>query len=101
MVGIMPEQIIDMISVISLVVSSFIIFYILLKYYKGMKTPPFWIYAFAGFLFIAFVSILGNIPYKIDDLVLRILRLFGFLLFLFASIQLLKTYTTRIKFDTK
>jgi hypothetical protein len=101
MIAIMPEQIIDMLSILSLVVSSFMLFYILLKYYKGMRTPPFWIYAFAAFLFIAFVSILGNIPFKIDDLILRILRLIGFLLFLFASIQLFKTYTTRIKFDTK
>lgn len=99
MIAIIPEQIINLLSVISLVASSFILYYVLLKYYRGMKTPPFWLYAFTAFLFIAFASILENVVLNIDSLVLKILRLAGYLLFLVAAIKLFKIYNARIKFD--
>lgn len=98
---ILANQIVDLFSVLSLLTASFLFFYILLKYYKGMKTPPFWIYVFAGFLFITFVNILGSTPFKVNELVLRSIRLIGHLLFLMGIIKLLKTYSARIKFDKK
>jgi len=95
------EQLVDLISILSLLTASSLFFYILVKYYRGMKTPPFWIYVFAGFIFITFASILGGATFKFNDMILRIIRLAGHLLFLIGVIKLLKTYSSKIKFDKK
>lgn len=95
------EQIIDSFSIMSLLTASFLFFYILIKYYKGMRTPPFWIYIFAGFLVITFVNILTTVWTMVGELILRIIILIGYLLFLIGVVELFKSYRSRIKFDKK
>ncbi len=95
----MAGQIIDLISIGSLLVASLLIFYVLAKYYRGMRTPPFWIYIAGGFLFLTFAGVLTTIPLKVDELVLGMIRLIGHLLFLVGAIALFRSYSSRIKFD--
>jgi hypothetical protein len=66
----MIAEIIDSISIICLTVASVIFFFIILKYYRGMKAPPFWIYVFGGFLLITLVNVLGVFPRLANDLIL-------------------------------
>ncbi len=95
------EQIIDSISIVSLFVASLLIIYVLVKYYRGMKTPPFWIYIAGGFLFLTFVSVLNTFSMKVDELALSVIRLAGHLLFLVGAVSLFRSYRSRINFDEK
>ena len=97
----MIAEMIDFISIISLTAASIVFLFIFLKYYKGMKAPPFWIYVFGGFFLITLVNVLAAFPRLANDLILRVIRLFGHLLFLVGVLELLKTYRSRIKFDKK
>lgn len=99
--GMPAGQIIDSISIASLLVASMLIIYVLAKYYKGMKTPPFWIYIASGFLFLTFVSVLNTFSMNVDEMVLSVINLVGHLLFLVGAVSLFKSYSSRIKFDKK
>ena len=95
----MIAEIIDLISVITFLAASAIFLYIIVKYYKGMKTPPFWIYVFAAFLLVTFVNVLDFVPKMIDEMILKIIKAVGYLLFLVGVLELFRSYKSRIKFD--
>ncbi len=95
------EQIIDSISIISLFFASSLIIYVLAKYYKGMRTPPFWIYTAGGFLLITFVSVLDSFSMEVNGTVLGVIKMVGHVLFLVGAMVLFRSYSSRIKFDRR
>ncbi len=99
LMSMMAGQIIDLISIISLFVASLLIFYVLAKYYRGMRTPPFWIYIAGGFILITLASVLTAASFKVDGIVLQTISMSGHLLFLVGAIALFRSYSSRIKFD--
>ena len=89
----------DWASIISVVGVASIFMYIILRYFKGMEKPPFWLYFVFGFVIVAFHGILLNIEQIKSQTYLSVVRLVGGLLMLYGAIQLLKSYTSSIKFD--
>jgi len=89
----------DWVSVISIVGVASIFMYITLVYFKGMGKPPFWLYFVFGFVFVAFHGILLNIEQIKSQTYLSVVRLVGSLLMLYGAVQLLRSYTSKIKFD--
>lgn len=93
-------MVLDWTSIISVVGIVSIFMYIIIVYFKGMEKPPFWLYFVFGFVIVAFHGILLNIQQLTQQvLFLSIVRLIGSLLMLYGTFQLLRSYTSKIKFD--
>lgn len=90
----------DVLSISFLMGSALCFLYILLVYFRGMETPPFWFYFFFGFIFVAFHGILQSVPQIAGHkLFLSSVRLLGYLIMFVGFMQLLRSYTSKIKFD--
>jgi hypothetical protein len=98
---ILAEQMLDLFSILSLLAASSLFLYIIVKYYRGMESPPFWIYTFAGFFFITFVNFLNTTQFIVNGLILSILKFIGYLLFFIGIFKLFRIYEAKIKFDKK
>lgn len=98
----MPNTI-DIISIVLFVATIGIFFYLIIRYHRGMKTPPFWMYIIAGFIFITLRDVLVSAAdiFPQNELVLSLIRFLGQLSMLIGVILLLKSFTSRIKFDKK
>jgi len=98
--GVTLSVVIDWTSVVSVVAVASIFMYVILRYFKGMEKPPFWLYFIFGFVIITFHGIFLNIEQiAAKSLYLSIVRLVGSLIMLYGTIQLLLSYKSRIKFD--
>lgn len=90
---------IDVVSMGFLLSASVLFTYILLKFYRGIKRPPFWIYIYAGYLLITLHGILISVPLEFDETIVSIVRLIGNLLMLIGVISLFRSFRSRIAFD--
>lgn len=99
---VLTSTIIDVSSMILLLLSTAGLFYILVKYFKGMKKPPFWIYLIGGFMIMTFHTILiAYYPDILKPLITASIRFVASLFFLIGILILLRSYRTKIKFDKK
>lgn len=95
---------IESMSIVIFMMATFLIFQTLLSRFKGMKTPPFWIYLFSGFFIITFHGVLNvvNISFQFfPAYAISLLRLVGNLAVLMGVYKLYKTQSASIKFDQR
>ncbi len=94
--------IIDGTSMLLLFVITGLFVYMLLKHFKGMQTPSFWVYFLFGFILISLHSALLTVS-KVSQyqLYLHLLRLVGYLTIFIGIVRLFVSYESKIKFDRK
>lgn len=99
---VLTSTIIDVSSMILLLLATGGLFYILMKYFKGMKKPPFWLYFIAGFLIMTLHTVLiAYYPEAFTAIIISSVRFVASLTFLMGIVTLLRYYKMQIKFDKK
>ncbi len=92
--------IIDYASFAIFLVSTVFIFYMLAKYLRGMRTPPFWLYLLVGFVLITLHGVLTTFTVKeLPEWISSVVRLGGNLAVLLGVYKLYRAYSSKIKFD--
>ena len=94
------ELILDALSIALLIGTTAGFVYVLVTYFKGMEKPPFWVYMMFGFVFVASHGILQtSAQFAGQTTLLSGVRFAGYLFVFIAVFQLLRSYSSKIKFD--
>lgn len=92
--------IIESFSIGFFLAATLLIFYNIIKFFKGMKKPPIWIYLLIGFILITLHGILSTLPIEVfPRTALALLRLSGNFAIFFGAFKLYRSYSAKIKYD--
>lgn len=95
-------MVIDLVSVSATILTISAFLFVMLHYFRGMKTPPFWLWFVFGFVIVMAHGMLLNIRGLAEyGLELSTMRAAGSLLMLYGAAQLIKSYRLKISFDRK
>ncbi len=91
------SEILEMLS-IAFIVSSFVLLsYTLLKNFRGMQVPPYWIYFLLGFVLLAINNIYGNLVATPDLAAInQWIKLFSTLSLLLGSYEIFRAYESSV-----
>lgn len=91
---------IDSVSIIVFFTATVFILYTMVKFLKGMKKPPFWVYLIGGFFLITLHGLLVTFNIKLfSDDAISLIRLIGNFAILVGVVKLYRSYSSRIKYD--
>lgn len=88
----------DFFSMLMFVASFIVLAYVLLKHFKGMQVPPYWIYFIGGFALLSIESFISqSAPDNERVMVLGVvIKLMANFSILFASLEIFKIYESKL-----